>query len=50
MEQSVDVGGALLLLVRSGSVEIDCRDFCFELIACNDLASTWVGALPLRWQ
>ena len=38
------------VLVRSGSVGIDRGDFCFELTASNHLASTRVGALPLRWQ
>jgi hypothetical protein len=39
-----------LVLVHSGSVEVDRRDFRFELIACNDLASSRVRVLPLRRQ
>ena len=45
-----EVDSRLPKIVRSGSVEIDRHDFRFELIAYNDLASTWVGALPLPWQ
>jgi hypothetical protein len=39
-QESANHGGALLRFVHSGGVEVDRRDFCFELIACTNVAST----------